>query len=527
MSRLSIERLIQTVLASLLLTVSVMGQTPQPVPPAPVPSPNGPKAEIKHLPKNAEPSRETATVGELLQLKGSADCRWGFDPSTATNSYLLPDGNGNASFSASAPGTYYVVAFNNVGETWFRIDVGGNVNPGPLPPTPGPTPPPAPVVTTGPVAKVVFVEDSTKPGVWRNKLFGSTKVQDFFLTNNITHSVIDIKSGDTDAESVAFTKAAEGKTLPYFWAYDAKGNQITEQTVQLDNDPPGSLIAALSAVPHKRALGNNPPNGNKLKGTWKVFGDSPNVPLLERSQWDTTNDLLAYLSPVKDQDGVGACNAFATVTAVEGCRAQAGMKRVILSPGYLYGNINGGSDNGSTLEDGMAWMMQNGTCSAATVPELTWQKRKWPASAAKEAQQYIVLETFLCPDFKAVASALSQGFYVIVGIAWYDSYQNVDADGWLPAPRGQWGGHALCCYGVAKRGNSYGAKTRNSWGTSWGKEGNFVIPESAFGSSIGGFWAVRAVKRTPSDFPVVPKGVSSLMEKKLYANTEPQFNLAP
>lgn len=178
MSRLSIEKLALTTLASLLLTVSVMGQTPQPVPPAPVPSPNGPKAEIKHLPKSAEPTREIATVGELLQLKGSADCRWGFDPSTATNSYLLPDGNGNASFSASAPGTYYVVAFNNVGETWFRIDVGGNVNPGPLPPTPGPTPPPAPVVTTGPVAKVVFVEDSTKPGVWRNKLFGSTKVQD-------------------------------------------------------------------------------------------------------------------------------------------------------------------------------------------------------------------------------------------------------------------------------------------------------------------------------------------------------------
>jgi hypothetical protein len=65
----------------------------------------------------------------------------------------------------------------------------------------------------------------------------------------------------------------------------------------------------------------------------------------------------------------------------------------------------------------------------------------------------------------------------------------------------------LCGFGLAKRtlsnGNvQWGIKTRNSWGTGWGINGDCIIPESLFSGKIGGFWAVRAVSSTPTQFSV-------------------------
>jgi hypothetical protein len=231
------------------------------------------------------------------------------------------------------------------------------------------------------------------------------------------------------------------------------------------------------------------------------------VPLIPRAQWKPV-DLSTFLPPVHDQDGRGQCASSSACTIVEACRAQAGLPYVYLSAGDLYSRVNGGRDDGSLLEDNMAELQQNGVCPVALVPYV-WDGRTHSDSATATARKpNRVLEIYQCDSFDAIASALQQGFFIQEGLAWFDNF-DPDSDGWLPARgRGNSGGHALAGYGLTQRNGAWGIKTRNSWGASWGNSrdgtlgaGNCVIPEALFDGQISGFWAVRAVYQTPTDFP--------------------------
>lgn len=383
----------------------------------------------------------------------------------------------------------------------------------PVPPGPGPGPLPPPVPTpTGKFSYFVVVEDTLKAQQWRGELLGSPLVHAAYniLQGSKTdpvHRLIDIQMEATTPEIEKFQKLAVGKELPWMFFLDENHKVIDDKKAPLDAQ--AFAIAITNPVPHQRAMGNIPPPENKLKFAWQEVG-TPNVPMIDRDKWKEA-DLSVFLPAVKDQDGVGACNAFATITCVEAARKQAGLKYIRLSPGYLYGNINGGSDNGSLLEDALAWMTENGTCETTIIGDLDWRGgRRKPAAAVTNAKQYRILEAYLCPNFAAMASALQQGFFINEGLLWYDNF-TPDRDGWLPSSgRGGAGGHALCGYGLAKRTLAngtvqWGIKTRNSWSASWGVGGNCVIPESLFGKSIGGFWAVRAVSSTPTQFSTTQK----------------------
>jgi hypothetical protein len=110
-----------------------------------------------------------------------------------------------------------------------------------------------------------------------------------------------------------------------------------------------------------------------------------------------------------------------------------------------------------------------------------------------------VVEVYVCPTFDAIVSALQQGFVGQEGLMWYPNYKP-DSAGWLPKGQGRPGGHALMAYGAVKNPHTgeWGILTRNSWTEGWGVHGNCIIPESAFGRDIGGFWVVRAVTETAS-----------------------------
>jgi hypothetical protein len=252
-----------------------------------------------------------------------------------------------------------------------------------------------------------------------------------------------------------------------------------------------------------RKLGNNEPPAGLCK-SWPIYGDSPKTPLIRREDWKPI-DLSRFMPEIKDQNGVGACNAFATISIVEGCRAQQGLPYVRLSPGYLYGRINGGVDRGSMLEDALDWMTQHGTVTAETVKELDWRAR--PANAVDESKKYRVLEAYLCPTFEHIASALQCGFFVNVGLMWYNT-DTPDSDGWLPTSGRGGGGHALARSSLDYRNGVWGAGGPNSWSRKWGKDGYCVIPESRFGRQIGGFWAVRSVT---DEGGVIPSPVVSFI----------------
>lgn len=440
------------------------------------------------------PTDATGFAVVKVKLESGDDVLWEVSPKPTLLKSFTEGGYLYAHFNGPVGTTYTVVADTINWDKKKRskpsvaVTIGKGPRPPPIPdPVPDPEPDPQP---TGAVKRFLVVEDTSTPGAWRGSIMGSPQVASFYKTAGLSHRLLSTRAefaaSDPDAK---YVQLAAGKKLPYLWTFDASGKQLFEGPAPIES--PVAFLKALGApTGETRAKGYIP--ATALKFAWTTFGDSPRVPLIPRANWKPV-DLSTFLPPVYDQDGVGACNAFATITAMEACRAQAGLPYVHISPGYLYGNINGQRDQGSMLEDGLSFSIENGTCLSKTVGDLAWRRSQWPASAAEEAKRFRVVEAFVCPDFDAMASALQQGFFIIEGLMWYDNFEP-DSQGWLPSSgRGGAGGHALCGYGLENRDGKWGIKTRNSWSSRWGIKGDCIIPESLFGRQIGGYWAVRAV----------------------------------
>jgi hypothetical protein len=260
------------------------------------------------------------------------------------------------------------------------------------------------------------------------------------------------------------------------------------------------VISIIDNAGHERFLGNLPPSDG-LRYGWTVYGDRRDTPMVPRSRWPeligqmTPGPDFPFLPYVHDQDGVGQCNADATVSVIESCRLSQGLPFVKLSAADLYHRINGGQDQGSLLEDGIAEAMKNGVGTADTCGTL-W-KRGMRTASPDERGRFKVLEAFLCPTFDHCMSAVLMGFRLVSGIMWYQNY-NVDSEGWLPL-RGQGspGGHAVFGYKPAMRqaqgGTVFGIWHRNSWANNWGINGDGVFPEPAYKGPVGGWWAARSV----------------------------------
>lgn len=382
------------------------------------------------------------------------------------------------------------------GDKGERGEKGEKGDPG-VPPTPPdpPTPTPGP---TGKVSRFIVVEDTSKAGAWRGAVLGSAKVAAFYRDLQGTrvgaiHRLIDINADGADAIAVEYKRRAEGKQLPYIWMLDDKGNLAKEQACPTD---PDQFVAAFDVKPIQRSMGLKVA---KPKLRWVEFGSTPNTPLIPRENWKPTV-LSVFMPPVYDQENRGQCASSAACSLVESCRRQAGLPPVHLSAGDLYSRVNDGRDQGSFLEDNLAELLKNGVATAKSVPYVWDGKRHDTAAIVEERKSYRVAEAYLCTSFEAMASAIQQGFLVEHGLMWRDNFIP-DRDGWLPARgTGGAGGHALMGYGLVQRNGVWGIATRNSWSASWGNTGNCVIGESLFDANISGYFAVRAVVQTPTDF---------------------------
>ena len=393
------------------------------------------------------------------------------------------------------------------------------IPPVPIPPDPPIPVPPIPPQPAGKVARFVVVEETSTASSWRGDILGSPKVAAFYRAlqggkPGAIHRLIDFNTPGTDPAAIYFQQAAQGKALPWLWLLDSDGQILKSLACPQTAE---TFIAAFELQPGKRAMGLNLA---KPKLRWEKFGDNPRVPLIRRENWKEVS-LAAFLPPVHDQDGRGQCASSAACTLLEACRIQAGLGYVYLSGGDLYSRVNGGRDQGSMLEDNLAELLKNGVATAQSVPYVWDGRRRDTAAIRAERLPYRVVEVYLCESFDAMASAVQQGFLLEHGLMWRDNFEP-DGDGWLPAVgRGGAGGHALVGYGLAKRGNVYAISTRNSWGESWGAAGNCHIPESLFDANIGGWFAVRAVVQTPTDFPY-PRKTAGLPR-----SAYPGFVLAP
>jgi hypothetical protein len=228
-----------------------------------------------------------------------------------------------------------------------------------------------------------------------------------------------------------------------------------------------------------------------------------------------------------DQNGRNACASFAAGQTFDLACVAAGLPFRRHSPGSLYARVNGGQDQGSTLEDNLLELLTRGVNLASSVDVLAYRMRDLPKGWETEASLYKITEAWDCPTFDALATALTRGDPTAFGIAIGNTFEPAP-NGWIPYQRGSAGhglaGEALCCKpkkgtpweGIpqsstesipalfdAIRNNAveWGIRTPNSW-KNWGIPDSRgkrygIIPEAYFTSSpFDDGWAIRVVTQT-------------------------------
>ena len=228
------------------------------------------------------------------------------------------------------------------------------------------------------------------------------------------------------------------------------------------------------------------------------IADAADLPVLEEV------DPRADLPAVFDQGQLGSCTANAVAAAVEYDARLGGADPGFLSRLWIYyyeRQLEGApanQDTGAYGRDGFK------VCQKLGVPlESDWpyDTSKFsddpPATIDAEARQHRISNYKAVPrNLDTMKAVLSNRQTIALGFSVYESFesQEVAQTGIVPLPtrnEKQLGGHEVLLVGYLKDQPNYGL-VRNSWGTSWGIKGYFLMP-----------WAYLLDANLASDFRTI------------------------
>lgn len=193
---------------------------------------------------------------------------------------------------------------------------------------------------------------------------------------------------------------------------------------------------------------------------------------------------IRSMPKVKNQLSVSSCVAHAMSTIMEYYDSLDGKTRD-LSTNFIYGiqkSYCGHSGSGMYLRDACKISADLGTPTEDLCPGNTEVPKCWSIAEEAKANEetmkvancFRISSYARCNDEKAIKLALMNNGPVLCSIKWYDTFK-IDKGGVLTGKcTGNGGGHALVIYGW----NSTGWMIQNSWGSSWGEKGKFILPYS-------------------------------------------------
>ena len=232
-------------------------------------------------------------------------------------------------------------------------------------------------------------------------------------------------------------------------------------------------------------------------------------------------DLSAYLADVRDQGNLGSCTGFGIGGNLTGTAKQLNAYTEWFSPVWIYNGarvIEGSLpyDDGAEPRDCLDFLLKNGCLLEHFRPYKDTLDKTDPKTwgLGPEAAKWTLLTYVRITDgADNICSAIADGHFVSIGAPWYESWMDIGSDGVLPAQYGfVAGGHETFLYGYDKvKQVFYG---QNSWGTSWGKGGRYVMPFSAIAAFETGdgydahyvtaSWGVPPPPPEPPPIPPVP-----------------------
>jgi C1A family cysteine protease len=168
-------------------------------------------------------------------------------------------------------------------------------------------------------------------------------------------------------------------------------------------------------------------------------------------------DNSAYYPNPGDQGNQGSCVGWSTAYALRSAvnRAETGDSGAytydyIFSPAYVYNQINGGKDNGSSIFDAFVLIIEQGVCTWSDMPYSDRDYTKQPNAAQKQAAAaYRVEDGYIVETINDIKQLIYENYGVVVGIPVYDSFWDITPQSpVLETASGAFqGGHAICLVG--------------------------------------------------------------------------------
>lgn len=223
---------------------------------------------------------------------------------------------------------------------------------------------------------------------------------------------------------------------------------------------------------HRRYLGSLPDTSGKFKALPR-FAD--HFPVIPESDWFEVDRRAMFAAfGTFDQNGHGSCVGNGWAMGASKARALAGMKPVLLSPAWFYSLINGNSDNGAVISDGIAAGVNVGFATFATVGQDPIYQSRMPAAAKAEAGRFKLSRAFQVNSWAEIISALlmPKPMIPVYGYQVGNNFERFDNYGVAGHDRGP-GNHCNHADGVKKLPDGrWVLDDHNSWNASWGPFGN-------------------------------------------------------
>ncbi len=194
-------------------------------------------------------------------------------------------------------------------------------------------------------------------------------------------------------------------------------------------------------------------------------------------------DLSQYVPPVGNQGSVGSCASWATGYYLRGWYAERSGRFPTATPAgfepmYLYSQVDGGSDYGSSFSANFSILTQQGIDTRLHYTQGDFDYSDQPTSAEiANASQYKIQgysalylgTSSFATDQQAIETAMAAGSPVVLGIAVYPSFYYATASHYLADSTSGtlFGYHAV----FAAKYDAAGVWIENSWGTWWGLNG--------------------------------------------------------
>ncbi len=143
----------------------------------------------------------------------------------------------------------------------------------------------------------------------------------------------------------------------------------------------------------------------------------------------------------------------------------------IFSPSFVYNQINGGQDEGSSILSAVDLIKNKGAASLATMPYTKNFRQQPNQDALDEAQNYQTesYQTVNAKDSNAVRMLIAGGNVVIFGMMVYENFLAYEGGVYRQTSGQNVGGHAMTAIGYDDAKNAY--LVFNSWSERWGEKG--------------------------------------------------------